>query len=172
VSKSLKTKWTNQKASNYVHIAASQFGQPSFFDPSVGGMAIWKGEFLKNTCLDRIEIRDEAVPHCITDCINHVDYVYVYINYTLIPSRFVEASALSKSLGYDAQKQQLWARCGTIEGAVAVLALATQIGNGSINLNYARTNDLLNHYLIASQDGDQAQQLSDLLCFNVKHQLK
>lgn len=134
-------------------------------------MAIWRDEFLKNSCLSRVEVRDEAIPHCVTGCINHVDFVRVYINYELIPSRFMEVSSLTKTIGYDAQRKQLWGRCGTIEGAIATLALATQIGNGSINLNYAQANELLTHYLLASQDADQAQQLFDLLCFNVRHQL-
>jgi hypothetical protein len=97
VSGSLKTQWENQGAADYIHIAAAKFGQPSSLDPTVGGMAIWRDEFLRNSCLSRVEVRDEAIPHCVTGCVNHVDFVRVYINYELIPSRFMEVSSLTKN---------------------------------------------------------------------------
>ncbi len=148
---------------------ASFYGQPSAVDPTPGGIAIWKRNFLQNTCLERLEIKDESIPHCMPT--NHLDFVYVYVKYELITSRRIEVMGLSKNVGYDAEKQLLWARCGTVQAAIALLALVTQIGNGSINLNFALANELLEHYLVASQDPNQSNQLYDLLCYNVKHPL-
>lgn len=165
---SLNTAWENRAASDYVHILATKYGQPSAVDPSSGGMAIWKADKLANGCLERIEIKDEAISHCVP--VNHLDYVYAYVRYDLPTSRFLDVSALSGTIGYDTGRSELRARCGTIEAAIATLALATQIGEGHISLNYANANDLLGHYLTASQDPNQAARLNDLLCYNVKHQ--
>lgn len=163
------TEWQNRSAADYIHILATFYGQPSAVDPTAGGIAIWKRELLQNTCLQRLEIRDEAIPHCMPA--NHLDFVYVFVQYELIPSRRVEVMSLTKNVGYDAEKKLLWARCGTVQAAIATLALVTQLGNGSINLNYALANEMLAHYLVASQDIDQSDQLYDLLCFNVRHPL-
>lgn len=161
------TDWRNRSAADYIHVLATFYGQPSAVDPTPGGIAIWKRDFLQNTCLERLEIKDEAIPHCMPA--NHLDFVYVYVKYDLTLSRRIEAMSLTKNIGYDASQNLLWARCGTVQGAIATLALVTQIGNGSINLNYALANELLQHYLTASQSIDQSGQLYDLLCFNVKH---
>ena len=163
------TDWSNRGAADYIHVLATYYGQPSAVDPTPGGIAIWKRELLQNTCLERLEIRDEAIPHC--EPANHFDFVYVFVKYDLTPSRRVEVMSLTRNVGYDAGKKLLWARCGTAQAAIAILALVTQIGNGSITVNYALANELLAHYLVASQDIDQSGQLYDLLCFNVRHPL-
>jgi hypothetical protein len=161
------TDWQNRSAADYIHILATLYGQPSAVDPTLGGLAIWKRELLQNTCLDRLEVRDEAIPHCVPA--NHLDFVYVFVKYELTPSKRTEVLSLTRNVGYDQAQKLLWARCGTVHGAIATLALVTQIGNGSINLNYALANELLAHYLVASQIVDQSDQLYDLLCFNVRH---
>lgn len=164
----MNTAWNNRAATDYVHILAVKYGQPSAMDPTPGGIAIWKRDKLMNTCLDRIEVRDEAIPHCHP--VDHLDFVYAYINYSVAPSKTLEVLSLSGTLGYDALKKQLHARCGTIEAVIATLALATQIGEGSMSLNYAQANELFSHYVAASQDPNQMTRLYDLLCYNLKHQ--
>lgn len=144
------------------------YGQPSAVDPSSDGLAIWKADKLANGCLNRIEVRDEAILHNIPT--NHYDFVYAFVGYDLAASRFLDVTSLSGSIGYDQTRKELWARCGNIEAAIATLALATQIGEGYISLNYANANELLGHYLTASQDPNQAMRLNDLLCYNIKHQ--
>lgn len=121
-----------------------------------------------NTCLQRIEIRDEAIPHC--DPENHIDFVYVYVNYEVAPSKFVDVTGLSGTIGYDAHKKQLWARCATVDAAIATLSLATQIGEGHVALSFAQSNDLLNHYLTSAGDEYAMLQMNDLLCYNIRHQ--
>jgi len=160
--------WENQHASDYVDILALKYGQPSSLDQTVGGIAIWKRDRLMNTCLDRIEVKDEAIPHCHPT--NHLDFVYGYVNYDVSPSKFVEVTSLSGTIGYDALKKQLWARCGTIESVIATLALATQVGEGDISLNYAQANELLPHYLMSTKDPERISRLYNLLCYNLRHQ--
>lgn len=162
------TAWKNKSATDYVHILAIKYGQPSVIDPTPKGLAIWKSDKLMNTCIDRIEVRDEAVPHCIPG--NHIDYVYAYVNYDIPQSKFVDITGVSNTIGYDQARKQLWVRCGTIEACIATLALATQVGEGVISINYARTNQLYPSYLVASQDENQSERLYDLLCYNLKHQ--
>lgn len=164
----MQTAWNNRSATDYVHILATRFGQPSAVDPTPGGLAIWKLDKLQNTCIDRIEIRDEAVPHCVPG--NHLDFVYAFVNYDVNQSKYMEVVGLSDTIGYDHTKKQLWARCGTIDAVIATLALATQVGEGAISLNYAKSNDLVHHYLVASQDPNQSERLYALLCYNLKHQ--
>lgn len=149
---------------------AEKYGQPSAVDPTPGGIAIWKRDRLANTCLDRIEVRDEAIPHCVPT--NHLDFVYAFVNYEIAPSKFADVTGLSSTIGYDYAKKQLWARCGTIDAAIATLALATQIGEGAIALNYALSNHLYSQYLNSSENAEDATRMYDLLCYNVKHQPK
>lgn len=165
---SMNTAWHNRSASDYVHVVATKYGQPSAIDPTPGGMAIWKRDKLMNTCIDRIEVKDEAIPHCHPT--NHLDFVYASVNYDVAPSKFLEVTSLSGNITYDPNKKQLTARCGTIEAAIASLALATQIGEGHISLNYAQANELYPHYLVATQDPEQIARLYDLLCYNLRHQ--
>lgn len=164
----LSTQWHNKAAAEYIHVLATKYGQPSAVDPSVGGIAIWKKDKLMNTCLDRIEVRDEAIPHCHPA--NHTDYIYAYVNYEVAPSKTLEVMGISGTLSYDSLKKQLRARCGSIEACIATLTLATQVGEGSISLNYVQANDLYMHYLVSAQDPYQSLRLYDLLCYNLKHQ--
>lgn len=162
---SLTTAWLNRSASDYLQILAIKYGQPSAVDPSGGGLAIWKWDKLANGCLTRIELRDEAVLH--RQPVNHFDYVYAFVPYSVPSGRLDDIERLSGTIMYDSMKKELSARCGTIEAAIATLALATQILEGTISLNYAHANNLLNHYLTASQDPYQAMRLNDLLCYNI-----
>lgn len=163
------TQWENRDASDYVHVLAAKYGQPSAVDPTAGGMAIWKRDKLMNTCLDHIEVRDEAIPHC--QPANHADFVYAFVNYEVDASKFLEVTSLSGTITYDALKKQLGARCGTIEAVIASLALASQIASGAISLNYAQANELYAHYLVSTQDADRVSRLYELLCYNLSHQL-
>lgn len=163
---SLGTGWINRTAAEYVSVVALRFGYPSAIDPTPKGLAIWKSIKLSNSCIDRIEVRDEAIAHA--QPIRHFDFVYVFVNLpqSLVP-RISAVLSLSTSLGYDQVKRQLWARCNTVEGAIATLALASHIGNGSVSLNYANANDLLDQYLLAANDPYQMTRMYDLLCYNL-----
>lgn len=161
---SLSTGWNNRAASDYVHFVANKFGQPSAVDPTKNGIAIWKRELLGNTCLNRIEVRDEAVPHAM---MRHLDYVYVFVDYEISEARQMDIYSVTNNVGYDKTKKQLWARCSTVEGCIGILALCTQIGNTSITPLFAKANEMLQQYLIASQSTNSYTQLYNLLCYNL-----
>lgn len=160
--------WLNKDAANYVKVLIDTYGLPSSVDPTAGGIVIWKKDKLLNTCFDRLEVRDESIPHVYP--MPHNDYVYTFVNYDVNPSKFLDVSSISGSISYDPLKKQLRARCGSIEANVATLALATQIGAGHLSLNYVQSNELYPQYIIASQDEEQYHHLYDLLCYNLKHQ--
>ena len=62
----------------------------------------------------------------------------------------------------------LW--CGSLEANVATLALATQVGEGHLSLNYVQANELYAQYILSTQDAEQYLRLYDLLSYNLKHQ--
>ena len=130
----------NRQPADYLGILIAKYGQPSSIDPSPGGMVVWKKDRLMNTCFDRIELHDEAIPHCKP--MDHVDFLYFFVNYDVAPSRFIEVTSLSGSVGYDKLKKMLWARCGSAEANIATLALATHIDEGHISLTYVQANEM------------------------------
>lgn len=160
--------WYNKDASDYVHVVMRRYGMPSSVDPTAGGIAIWKKDKLMNTPFDRLEVKDESIPHLYP--MRHNDFVYTFVNYDVSPSKFIEVTSLSGSIVYDPLKKLLRARCGTLEANVATLALATQIGEGHISLNYAQANELYPQYILGAQDPEQYNRLHDLLAYNLKHQ--
>jgi hypothetical protein len=160
--------WHNQNAADYVKVLISRYGVPSSVDPSSGGIVIWKKDKLMNTPFDRIEVRDESIPHAYP--MPHNGFMYVFVNYDIAPSKFLEVTSVSGSISYDPLKKQLRVRSGSIETGVATLALATQVGEGHLSLNYVQSNELFPQYFLASQDPDQYQRLHDLLAYNLKHQ--
>lgn len=121
---------------------------------------------LTNTPFERIEIKDESLPHpsCPTP---HNDYVYVTVNYDITPDKFIDITSLTGSITYDPFKKLLCVRCGTIESVVAILALCTQIGEGHLSINYIEANDLYPKYFEASQNPEQYNRLYDLMCYNL-----
>lgn len=160
--------WHNKDAANYVNKMMEKYGMPSSVDPTPGGIVIWKKNLLLNTPFDRIEIRDESIPHVYP--FPHNDFVYAFVNYDVAPSKFLEVTSVSGSITYDPLKKQLRARCGSMEANIATLALAIQIGEGHLSLNYVQSNELYPQYILASQDPEQVTRLHDLLAYNLKHQ--
>lgn len=77
---------------------------------------------------------------------------------------------LSGSVRYDPLKKWLSARCGSWEANVATLALATQIGEGKISINYIHDNELYKEWIMSTQREKNVSKLYDLLCYNLKHQ--
>ena len=160
--------WHNKDAADYVRVLMDKYGMPSSVDPTAGGIAIWKRDKLMNTPFDRLEVRDESIPHAYP--MPHNDFVYGFVNYDVAPSKFLEVTSISGSITYDPLKKQLRARCGTLEAVIATLALATQCGESHLSLNYIQNNELYPQYILASQDPEQILRLHDLLAYNLKHQ--
>lgn len=160
--------WHNKEAAQYVKIMISKYGMPSAVDPTPGGIAIFKKDILMNTPFDRLEVRDESIPHVYPT--PHSDFVYGFINYDVAPSKFLEVTSIAGSVSYDPLKKQLRARCKDIESVIATLALCTQVGEGQLSLNYVQSNELYPQYMVAAQDPEQLNKLYDLLGYNLKHQ--
>lgn len=160
--------WHNKEAEMSVKKLISMYGVPSSVDPSPGGIVIWKKDRLMNQCFDRLEVRDEAIPHAYP--MPHNEFLYVFVNYDVAPSKFLDVTSITGSVTYDPLKKQLRARSNCVQSAIATLALATQVGEGHLSLNYVQSNELFPQYFIASKDEEQFQRLHDLLCYNLKHQ--
>lgn len=159
--------WHNRNAADYVAKVMNKYGPPSAVDPQVGGMAIWKKNKLLNTPYERIEIVDEAVPSCKP--VKHSGFVNVYINLAVAPSRFLEVTSVSGNLVYDPMKKLLKARSGTIEGCIALLALASQVAEAHMSLNYVQANDLVTQWVLSTNNPDKVSRMFDLLSYNIKH---
>ncbi len=149
-------------------LLTSKYGRPSTVDTSRGGSAIWKKERLMNTVFQRIELRDESVPHCTPT--NHSDFIYASINYDVSPSKFLDISSVSGGLSYDPLKKELRARGGSMEENIVALALAVQIGEGQLSLQYAQANGLYIQWINETRNPAKVDQVYDLLVFNLKHQ--
>jgi hypothetical protein len=149
-------------------VLIAQYGQPSSVDPAPGGSVVWKKNRLMNTCFERLEVRDESIPHCKP--MPHKDFCYAYVNYDLNPSKFMDVTSLSGSISYDPLKKELRARCGSMEANIATLALATHIGEDHLSLQYVQANDLYRQWVEETKNPAKVDQLYDLLSFNLKHQ--
>lgn len=160
--------WTHRPAADYLPMLIAKYGQPSSVDPSPGGMIVWKKERLMNTCFDRIELKDEAIPQCKP--VDHLGFVYFFVNYDVAPSRYLEVSSLSGVISYDKNTKMLRARGGSAESAIATLALATHIGEGHVSLAYVQANEMFKQWILDIKNPGKVDQMYDLLCFNLKHQ--
>lgn len=160
--------WNNQDAAAYLSLLVFKYGKPSSVDTGRGGSVIWKKERLQNTVFDRIELRDESVPHCTP--YSHSDFIYVYVNYDVPVSRFLDVSSVSGGLSYDPLKKELRSRGGSMEENLVALALAIQIGEGQLSLQYSQANGLYKQWINESKNPAKVDQLYDLLAFNLKHQ--
>ena len=161
--------WGNKNAADYVSTLMTRFGAPSAIDPTAGGMAIWKKAKISGaSCLDRIEIHDSEIPACKP--FKHLTFVTVRVNLHVPPSRLLEVLSLSSSLGYDALAKQLSCRSASLETCIAILALASQVSEANMTANYVTSNNLVAEWVLSSTDKAKAAQMSDLLCFNLKHQ--
>jgi hypothetical protein len=159
-------KWINRIAANYLPMLIAKYGQPSSIDPSPGGQIVWKPDRLLNTSFDHIVLKDEALKHG-----DHADFVYHYINYHVPADKLQEILALSKTMGYDQLKKQLWSVGKSDEYNIATLALATYIGQGYVSLAYIKTNGIYQQWLTDTKNPNKVDHMYDLLSFNLRRQI-
>ena len=145
-----------------------KYGQPSTVDTSRGGSAIWKRERLINTVFQRIELRDELVPHCIPT--NHYDFISATVNYDVSPSKFLDINSVTGGITYDPLKKELTSRGNSMNENIVALALAIQIVEDQLSLPYAQANGLYIQWMNETKNPEKVDQLYDLLVFNLKHQ--
>lgn len=160
--------WNHRDAAAAFSLLVDAYGQPSSIDNSPGGTIIWKRDRLLDTCFDRIEVRDESIPHCHP--MSHQDFVYTSVKYDVPPSKFLDVTSLTGGITYDPLKKELRSRCGSASANIAILALATHIGEGNLSLNYVQANNMLGAWIYDIQNPEKLEQMYDLLCYNLKHQ--
>jgi len=115
-----------------------EFGPPSVYDPSPGGVAIWDSETLKaiGSCFDRIEVRDEMVPH--GKPANHVDFLYTWYSLDIPVEQICDVIDLSTSISYDPLKKMIRVRCHFMGANVVTLWLVTQMVDNGWSLERAK----------------------------------
>ncbi len=115
-----------------------EFGPPSVYDSKPGGVAIWDLETLRSggSCFDRIEIRDEMIPH--GKPADHVDFLYTWYSLDVPRDQICEVIKLSDSVSYDPLKKLIRARCHDMRPNVVTLWIAKQMVERSINLEDAQ----------------------------------
>jgi hypothetical protein len=160
--------WAHKDAAESVVVLTEKYGAPKILHKGQGGVAIWTADQLKHTCFVRIEVLDESVAHCKPA--QHRDHTYHYVNYDVSPEKFLDVTSLSGSVNYDPLKKLLRARCGDEQANIATLALATQIGEGNVTLNFVQGNQMYKAWIQSTRKPDNVKKLYELLCYNVQNQ--
>jgi hypothetical protein len=114
------------------------FGKPDTIDKSKGGTAIWKKSSLekKGFCWDRVELRDEQVPH--NNPGPHVDFMYYWYKLDVPEELICDVIKLSESVTYDPLKKMLSARCHFSGAIISTIVLAKRIANKEMTLEDAK----------------------------------
>lgn len=160
--------WENKDALESLNALVGKYGQPNILDSQAGGLAMWTPDQLLDTCFTRIEVRDEAVLHITPE--DHGDHTYHYINYDISPEKFLDVTSLSGALVYDPMTKELRARCNSENHNIAILALATQIGEGNATLNFAQSNNMYTSWIGSTSKAENVKKLYELLCYNIDNQ--
>jgi len=160
--------WKHKDAAAQLDVLIDRYGQPAHLSRTKGGIAIWETEQLKDTCYHKIELHDESIVHLKP--IRHRDFLYTFINYEVPPEKLLDILSLSGSVSYDPLTKLLRTRCGSEDANIATLALATQIGEGNVSINYIQENEMYKAWLKGTKNPKNVQKMYDLLCHNVKNQ--
>jgi hypothetical protein len=145
-----------------------KYGEPSTVDALRGGSAIWKNDRLMGTIFEQIELKDEMVPHCTPS--SHHDFIYAFVNYDVAPSKFTDISSVTGGIAYDPLKKELRARGGCMAEVLVSLAIATQIGEGQLSLQYVQANELYKQWIFETNNPEKVDQLYALISYNLQHQ--
>lgn len=157
------TDWTNENAGHMLCALTAQLGQPSVLGPEEGGIAIWRDPI--GSGVDTITLRDEAIQHrCPAP---HEDFLYSSVNVRIPPERVEDVQKLSGSVNYDPLKQELTARCGSLEANIATLSLATGIAAGVCDIDEVHEKGLYGQTIEAiscnvEQDAECAATVAEL----------
>lgn len=157
--------WKSPSALKSLNKLKNKYGPPTIMQ---GKLAIWTEDQLMDTCFSRIEVRDEEVFH--SNPTEHNDHTYHYINYDVTPEHFLDVTSLTGALVYDPLTKELRSRCNSENHNIATLALATQLGEGNVTLNFAHNNDMYRSWLESTSKSKNVKKLYDLLCYNITNQ--
>lgn len=116
----------------------ARYGEPDVIDKKKGGSAIWKRDTLekRGSCWDRIEIRDEQVPH--NNPGPHVDFLYYWYKLHVPEELICDVGQLSESVTYDPLKQMLRVRCHASGPNTSTAVLAKRIATKEMTLANAK----------------------------------
>jgi len=112
-----------------------QFGPPKMFDPTSGGSAIWTKEQLTNTPYERIEIRDEQIPHDKPK--PHTDFLYSWYKIDIPSYKIGGLHKISKSISYDPLKKVMTARCHDMRPNVVTHWIVKQYAEDRLTIDEA-----------------------------------
>lgn len=112
-----------------------EFGRPSLFDPKKGGVAIWDKNDLKGTPYERIEIRDEQIPHDKPQ--KHVDFLYSWYRIDIPEHKIGGLHQISESISYDPLKKIMVARCHDMRPNVVTHWIVKKYAEGSLEIDEA-----------------------------------
>ena len=150
--------WQEGDSIKQLNVLINFLGNPFSFDPQPGGSVSWTG--VHGVCFSRVELHDRGDTP-----------VYVSVPYKVPPDKFVNiAGDLNSAISYDAANKQLSVHTKTLNEAIAILTLATEIGNGHTSYFKAtqlRTGDQM---IDASKDDNLLQKMYQKLCRNIAEQ--
>ena len=132
--------WKFTEPKQYYKYLVELYGNPDVLGHNQGGIAIWNNSLQDvdpltgmSNIYEKIEIRDEEVPHlCPAE---HVDFIYSYLHIPITPKQLGDIVKLSGSVNYDMLKHELFARCGSLEANIATLYMCSHIIMSHIDKN-------------------------------------
>lgn len=140
----LGPRWRTGPYKEYVR-TVSRFGKPSYINKRSNGVAIWS-KFPKSCPFYRIMIIDENVPH--SKPMPHCDFIYTTIKYHIDPEKLMTVLNISDSIMYDKLKEELTARCHTLEANMATLLLAHDVNNDIVTPQQIATGRVYKKYIM------------------------
>jgi hypothetical protein len=163
-----KLEWTNEEPKDYLERLVQKFGRvPDILAPQKGGLAAWEGYVLRNTPFARIEIHDNlTVSRDPVECYN---FVRVFVRFDVLSRCFTDVHRVSPSLFYMPQEKLLCATGPNLETCVAILELATEVGNCKRSVADVEKNLALKNAVLTAEKkyGDMVNRLSN----NIKNQI-
>ena len=132
-----KWQYTTYKA---FHEMKKLFGSPSYLDSRPGGFALWSfraeddavtGTAASTVPFARVVVQDRLVPH--DDPVPHYDYIYTTILYSLDSGDRERVMKSSDALEYDGSRNELTARCSSLENTIALLVYADKVARNVIS---------------------------------------
>ena len=144
----LLLRWKIEPMKEYYKIS-KRFGNPSFVNPSSGGVALWK-QFGKESPFVRIMIVDEKKPH--KKPAPHYDFIYATIKYHIDPKKMMDVRAISDSIMYDRLKEELTVGCRTLEANMATMVMVDLVHKDIITKSHVADGLTYKRYINKSRD--------------------
>ena len=142
-----------------------KYGNPDVIDTRSGGQAVWYRRSLQNTPYQRIEIRDEQIPHDKPE--PHVDFLYS--SYKIeVPDHLIPGlHKISESILYDPLNKTITARCNDMKANIVTHWIVKNYTQGTLLIDEAvgMIGPMINE-IFEDATGNKAKQLESEL--NIK----